>query len=238
MEPEQPEILRSMVPGDTMRSFDMRAVIQQIMDVDTFFELKAGWAKSYIVGLARLGGQTVGITANDNQEVGGASTVAACEKWQHLIKLCDQFRLPIIHFTDEPGFMVGEEHLGMLRAAHNAAMLGTKCTAPTATVLVRRLFGLGSLLHFGREAPLVLAWPTAKCGPMPAQAGIDVALKDLTGAERAQMIAKAEEQQDITPLAESFGMHELIDPAETRPRLLDWLALLQPLHHNTSVARL
>eukprot|EP00933_Yihiella_yeosuensis_P049987 TRINITY_DN47748_c0_g1_i1.p1 TRINITY_DN47748_c0_g1~~TRINITY_DN47748_c0_g1_i1.p1 ORF type:complete len:528 (-),score=96.20 TRINITY_DN47748_c0_g1_i1:144-1727(-) len=223
------ERLRTIVPADRQKSFAMREVLLATLDSGSFFELKRGMASSIIVGFGRLLGRVVGVVANDPMVRGGAMTALAAQKFRAFGELCERFHIPLIHFVDEPGFMVGEEDSGMLlhgaRAAHFAAL----CSVPTATVLIRRCFGVATYCHYGSVTPLVLAWPSSRAGPMPVQAGVEAAFKrQLQQAEDPEALRRyledeAEKRLSPWARAESFSLHDIIDPSDTRPRLCDWL---------------
>eukprot|EP00929_Paragymnodinium_shiwhaense_P049724 TRINITY_DN25058_c0_g1_i3.p1 TRINITY_DN25058_c0_g1~~TRINITY_DN25058_c0_g1_i3.p1 ORF type:complete len:630 (-),score=135.46 TRINITY_DN25058_c0_g1_i3:261-2150(-) len=237
--------LSGLVPTDRQRTFSMRSAIDMVVDEGSFFELKRGMARSLIVGFARLEGHVVGVLANDCTVQGGAMTALAAQKLKLFGEMCERFHIPLVHFVDEPGFMVGEEQEGTLlhgaRAAHFAAL----CKVPTASVLVRRCFGVASYCHFGSQAAFVLAWPSSVSGPMPVQAGVQAAFKrqleaaDDPEAMRRALEARMEVRVSVWPRAEAFGVHDLIDPADTRPRLCEWLESVQAiLQDNAFKARM
>ena len=155
---------------------------------------------------------------------------------RRFVELCETFHLPVITFVDEPGFMIGpdSEREGTLRAGASAVLAAAMCSVPWATVIVRKSMGLAAAAHFGPDA-YVLAWPSAEMGPLPVEGGVAVAFRrELAAAEdpaalREELEAKFAARQTPFARAEAFGVHDIIDPRDTRARLCQWLALVQPL---------
>src|SRR5262249_14338548 len=137
------EAILDVVPDSPRRAYDMHRVIQRLVDHGRFFELKPGWAKNLIVGLARLGGHSVGVVANQPLHLGGALDVNAADKAARFVTLCDAFNVPLVFLQDVPGFMVGSkvEREGIIR--HGAKMLYAvaEATVPKLTVIVRKAYG-------------------------------------------------------------------------------------------------
>lgn len=229
--------LAEAVPRSSRQPFNMRRVIQAIVDVQSddkssFFEMGAQFGPSLITGLARLNGHSVGVVANDCFYYAGAMTAAAARKMRRFADFCNSFHVPIISLVDEPGFMIGSasEQAGTIRegAAAIAAVLQSR--VPWACVQVHKAFGVAAQAHFGPK-PFVLAWPSAASGALPVEGGVAVAFaRDIAAAENPE--ARRKELEDMLaagqspfPRAEGFSVHELIDPRETRPRLINWLEL-------------
>ena len=226
--------LLNAVPKDRRQPFAMRAVIEAVLDRDgptsSFFELSRKFGPGLITGLARLAGQPVGVIGNDCMFYAGAMTAAGARKLRRFVDMCNSFHLPVISFVDEPGFMIGSasERAGTIREGTAAIAAVMQSRVPWASIQVHKSFGVAAQAHFGPQ-PLVLAWPSAASGALPVEGGVAVAF----GREIAQAEDPAARQKELEemlaasqspfPRAEGFSVHELIDPRETRPRLVDWL---------------
>ena len=228
--------LIEIVPRDRRKSFDMRAVLALVLDQETFFEFGAGYGHGQITGLARLDGQPVGVWANDGRHLAGAMTVNGALKARRFIELCETFHLPILSFVDEPGFMIGSkaERAATIRHGTNTVLTAAMSTVPWACVMARRSFGVAQAAHYGPNA-YVLAWPSAESGPLPIEGGVavayarEIAAAPDPGAKRRKLEEKFAAGNSPYPRAESFSVHELIDPRETRPMLVKWIERIQPL---------
>ena len=230
------EALISIVPRDRRKVFEMRVLIGHVLDRESFFEMGRGFGPGLIVGLARLAGQPVGIMANDCRFYAGAMTAAAAQKARRLMELCQTFHLPIVNFIDEPGFMIGleAEKAATIRHGTAAVLTAASCTVPWASVIVRKLFGVAGAAHFGPDA-YVLSWPSAERGALPVEGGVAVAFgREIAAAENPEERRRELEEafaagQSPFPRAESFSVHDLIDPRETRPALCGWVETIRPL---------
>ncbi len=230
------EGLLKILPRDRRRVYDMRQILALVLDRGSFFEMSRFYGAGLIVGLARLAGQPVGIFANDCTHYAGAMTAEGAQKLKRLITLCETFHLPIVTFVDEPGFMIGAEaeRAGTIRYGTETVMAVADCPLPWASVLVRRAFGVATYAHFAPGA-YVLAWPSAEYGALPVEGGVAVAFgREIAAAKdpqarRRELEAALANQQSIVPRAESFSVHDLIDPRDTRPLLCDWIERVQPL---------
>ena len=222
------EALLDIIPRNRKRGYDMRRLLRLIVDDGEFFEMTAGWGGSLITGLARLNGHVVGILANNNQVKAGAVTTEAAEKQVHFMELCDQFHIPLIYFVDVPGLMVGPiaEATGVIRRGMRALWMLNQLTVPIFNVNVRRCYGFGGAVtrRYGRT--ISLAWPSAEFGGMPVESGVDAAFSRLI-REAPDPEAKRKELEDSLsrltspfPVAEVLATEDLIDPRETRPRLI------------------
>ncbi|HEX7036737.1 MAG TPA: carboxyl transferase domain-containing protein [Pseudomonadales bacterium] len=231
MEPE----LAHAVPRDSNAPFDMRAIVEMVVDRDSFFEIGATFGPSQIAGLARLDGQPVGVLANDCRHYAGAMTAEAAQKYRRFVEMCDTFHLPIVNFVDQPGFMIGPdaERAGTIRFGMAAVAAAAQATVPWASIQVHKGFGVATAAHFGNEA-YVLAWPSVESGALPLEGGVAVAFhREIAAAEdpdakRREIEERLRANRSPFARAESFSVHELIDPRETRPRLCRWVEWIQP----------
>ena len=229
------EALLDIVPRERRRAFDMRRLVNMIVDQNSFFEMGKGYGRSQITGLARMRGQTVGVWANDGRHLAGSMTADGARKAERFIKLCETFHLPMIAFVDEPGFMIGSKAEKEATIRHGArTVLTTALTnIPWASIMVRRSFGVAQAAHYGPEA-YTLAWPSAESGPLPVEGGVAVAFhREIAAAEdpdakRRELEEQLAARQSPFPRGEALAVHELIDPRETRPMLCRWIDRVQP----------
>ena len=229
------EELASIIPRERRRAFKMRKLIQFIVDERSFFEMGAGWGRSQITGLARVDGVSVGVLANDCYHDGGSMTADGAAKIRRFIEMCDLFHLPVVSFVDEPGFMIGRaaEEAGKIRAGMNAMFAVLQSSVPWFACVVRRSYGVAQGIHLGPGATVV-AWPSAMSGALPVESGVALAFRREIeaapdpAARRAELEEEMARAQSVLPRSEEFGVHDLIDPRETRPRLSDWVREIQP----------
>jgi methylmalonyl-CoA decarboxylase subunit alpha len=229
------EQFKALLPTDRRHAYDMRKIINAIVDRDSFFEIGRQYGRGQVVGLARLAGQPVGIFANDTKHLAGSLTADGAQKVRRFVDLCGTFHLPVITLVDEPGFMIGPDAEKQATIRHGAAALTSVALSPVpwAAVLVRRSMGLANYAHIPTGA-LVVAWPSAESGALPVEGGVAIAFRreiaaasDPT-AKRAELEAQFAARQSPFRRAEAFGVHDLIHPHETRTRLSEWLDLVQP----------
>ena len=228
------EALLSIVPRERRRAFKMRKLIELVVDGRSFFEIGGGWGRSQITGLARVDGHPVGVLANDCHHDGGSMTADGAAKLRRFVELCDLFHLPIVSFVDEPGFMIGSaaEKAGTIRAGMNALFAVLQTTVPWFACVVRRSYGVAQGLHLGPNATVV-AWPSAISGALPVESGVALAFRREIeespdpDRRRAEFEDEMAEAQSVMPRAEEFGVHDLIDPRETRPLLCEWVESVQ-----------
>jgi len=229
------EALLSIVPRDVRRPFEMRKVIEGVVDAQSFFELAPKYGRGQIIGLARLNGLAVGVIANDCRHYAGAMTASGSQKAKRMMELCETFHLPIVNFLDEPGFMLGPdaEALGTIRYGMSAVAAAVQSTVPWATVAIHKAFGVASAAHFAPNT-YKLAWPSYELGALPVQGGVAVAFRrEIEASEdpeatRAELEAKLLAGRSPFPLMESFSLHELIDPRQTRLKLCQWTQWIEP----------
>ncbi len=230
------EELISIVPRDSRIPFDMREVIQRIMDLDTFFEIAQDYGHGQIIGLARLDGAVVGVIANDCTHFAGAMTAEGSQKAKRMMELCDTFHIPIVNLLDEPGFMIGPdaEQSAAIRYGMSAVAAAVQSTVPWATVAVHKSFGVASAAHFSPNT-YKLAWPSYEMGALPVQGGVavayhrEIAAADDPDAKRQELEERLMKGRSPFPMMESFAVHELIDPRLTRSKLCRWVNWVQPL---------
>ena len=230
------EALLSIVPKDGRIPFEMRDVIRHVVDEGSFFEVSPFFGLGQITGLARLNGAAVGIIANDCKHFAGAMTAEGSQKAQRMMELCDTFHLPIVNFLDEPGFMIGpdSEKAATIRHGMSAVAAAVQSTVPWATVAVHKSFGVASAAHFAPNT-YKLAWPSYEMGALPVEGGVAVAFhREIAAADnpeekRHELEQMLRKNRSPFPMMESFAVHELIDPRETRSKLCRWIDWIEPL---------
>ncbi len=227
--------LLDIVPRDSNAPFDMRAIIEMVMDLGSVFEIAPSYGPSQIAALARLNGQPVGVLGNDCNHAAGAMTAEAAQKYRRFVEMCDMFHIPVVNFVDQSGFMIGPEAelAGTIRYGMAAVAAAVQAQVPWASIQVHKGFGVATAAHFGDNA-YVLAWPSVESGALPLEGGVAVAFhREIAAAEDPEAKRKEIEdrlRQARSPFsrAESFSVHEMIDPRETRPVLCEWIDWIQP----------
>src|SRR5262249_19562953 len=223
------------LPDETRKPYNMYDVIKRVVDGGKFLDIKPRWAKAIITCLARIGGNSVGVVANNPKQMGGILTNDAADKAAHFIQICDAFNLPLVFLMDVPGFMVGSkvEHEGIIR--HGAKMLHAmaSATVPKLTVVVRKGYGAGYYVMAGRayEPDLLVAWPGAGIPVIGAEGMGGIAARKMFGQTppppevRAQIVAQIQKHIDIYRVAGWGLIDDVIDPRDTRPVLARALEL-------------
>ncbi len=222
--------LRDMMPADRRYVYDVRSVITQIVDSDSFLELSQAYGCAVITGFARIEGRAVGVIANDCRYLGGAVNAEADEKTAKFITLCDNFDIPIVSLCDSPGFMVGpasEEEAAVRRMAQ-LFIAGAKLTTPLVTIFLRKGYGLGAMAMAGGSfhKPIYSAsWPSGEFGGMGLEGAVRLGYKKeleavTEGEERDslfnQLVDKMYERGKATEAAAHLEIDAVIDPADTR----------------------
>jgi len=229
------EALLDLVPRERRRIYDARRLLDHVLDRGSFFELGRDAGRSQITGLARLDGQPVGVWANDPRFYAGSMTARGARKVRRFVDLCDTFHLPVVAFVDEPGFMIGAEaeRAATIRFGAEALFAVVQSSVPWMSVIVRKTYGVAAAAHFAPDAT-TLAWPSAEGGALPVEGGVAVAFRREIAsapdpeARRRELEERFAAARSPFPRAESFGVHDLIDPRDTRPRLCDWVEEIQP----------
>ena len=224
--------LETIVPSNRRRIYEMRKIIDGIVDSGSFFEMSRKFGPGQITGLARLAGHSIGIFASDPKHNAGSLTAAGAQKLRRFVDLCQTFHLPILTFIDEPGFMIGPDAEREATIRHGAAALISVAlsTVPWAAVQIRKSMGLANYAHRPSGA-YTLAWPSAESGALPVEGGVALAFRREIAAAPDPAAKRAELEDEFAALqspfrqAEAFGVHDLIHPHETRSRLEEWIEL-------------
>jgi acetyl-CoA carboxylase carboxyltransferase component len=222
--------LRGVVPDSSTGSYDVRRVAASVLDQDHYFlELRARWATQLVTGLGRLGGQAVGIVANQPQTMAGTLDIAASHKGARFVAFCDAFGLPIITLVDTPGFLPGKdiEWRGMIRHGAQLAFAYAEACVPRLCVVLRKAYGGAYIVMDSRTmgSDLCVAWPSAEVAVMGAKGAVQILHRR---ADPEEMAAREEEYAAnyLTPwVATERGLIDMvIDPAHTRRALTAALA--------------
>ena len=231
------EALLNIVPTDPNKPYEMRDIIKYIVDNGDFFEAHEHFARNILTGFARLNGQSIGIIANQPKILAGCLDIDASDKGARFIRFCDAFNIPILTLVDVPGFLPGtaQEYGGIIR--HGAKMLYaySEATVPKVTVVVRKSYGGAYLAMCGRDlgADQVIAWPTAEIAVMGSQGAANIIFKkEIEEAENPEQYRQKKideyQEQFSNPYAAAIRgyVDMIIDPRETRPRLITTFEML------------
>jgi methylmalonyl-CoA decarboxylase subunit alpha len=232
-EPASDVPIRDIVPADENKPFDMRALLDSLLDADSFLEVHKRWAKELIVGYARLDGRAVGVVANQPKFKGGVLFVDSADKAARFIQTCNAFNIPLLFLADVPGFMIGTqvERQGIIR--HGAKMISavSEATVPKLSVVVRKAYGAGLYAMAGPafSPDACVALPTAKVAVMGPSAAVNAVYYNQIQAiedpeERARRVAELQQEYaegvDILILASELVIDAVIQPEDLRAELV------------------
>ncbi len=233
------QILADVVPYETIRPYDVRRVIEQVVDTDSFMEVQAEFARNAVVGFARMKGEPVGLVCNQPKVMAGGLDIDSSDKIARFIRFCDSFNIPIITFEDVTGFFPGikQEHGGIIRHGAKILYAYSEATVPKMTVILRKAFG-GAYVALNSKsigADIVYAWPNAEIAVMGAARRCEyyfchekLQISDNPEAMRAEKIEEYREKFANPYVAASHGMvDDVIDPRETRIKLLQALDMMR-----------
>jgi propionyl-CoA carboxylase beta chain len=232
------EELNTIVPLDSNEPYSMHQVIEHVVDRGTFLELQPLWAGNAIVGLARMGGHSVGIVAQEPSVMAGVIDIDASDKIARFVRFCDCFNLPLVTFVDSPGFLpgVGQEHQGIIRHGAKVLYAYSEATVPKITVITRKAYG-GAYVVMGSKylgTDVTYAWPSAEVAVMGAEGAVnilyrqEIAAAEDPEAERARL-AEEYRQRFGSPYysAKAGYVDDVIEPRETRAKIITLLAALR-----------
>lgn len=232
------DALDTIVPDSPDKPYDMKEVINLIVDDGLFFEVHESYGANIVCGYARLGGHSVGIVANQPMVLAGVLDIKASEKAARFIRTCDSFNIPIVTFVDVPGYMPGtdQEHNGIIKSGAKLLYAYCEATVPKLTVTTRKAYGGAYCVMSSKHirGDLNLAWPTAEIAVMGPEGAVEIIYRrDLAEAEdpvaRKQQLAQEYRDAFANPyIAASRGfVDDIIEPHETRARLINGLEVLQ-----------
>ena len=228
--------LRQIVPHDTSKAYSMRAVLRSVLDSGTVFEIGRRWGQGAITALARLDGFPVAVIASNPAFLGGSWTADTAEKVKRHVGLAELFGLPVVHLVDNPGFMIGgaAERAATIRRGVEAMGAIYDASVPWATVILRKAYGVaGAAMSDHTRFQYRAAWPTGDWGSLPIDGGVEVAYQselaasDDPEAELAAIKARLAAVSSPFRTAERYGVEDIIDPAETRPFLTNFIQLVR-----------
>ncbi len=231
------EELNSIIPEDSNKAYDMKAIIQRVIDNGDFYEVQPYYAQNIITGFARINGESIGIIGNQPKIMAGCLDINASDKASRFIRTCDAFNIPILTFVDVPGFLPGtsQEYGGIIR--HGAKMLYaySEATVPKVTLITRKAYGGSYLAMCSKDlgADIVLAWPTAEIAVMGPQGAANIIFKNEIKKSENPDQTKKEKIEEYTSefatpykAAERGFVDDVIVPEETRIRLADAFNML------------
>jgi methylmalonyl-CoA decarboxylase subunit alpha len=232
------EELNSLVPLDPTLPYDMHEVIERVVDAGTFLEIKPLWACNAITGMARIGGHSVGVVAQEPNVMAGVIDIDASDKIARFVRMCDCYNIPIVTFVDSPGFLPGidQEHRGTIRHGAKILFAYSEATVPKVTVITRKAYGgayvVMSSKYLGTDVNL--AWPSAEIAVMGAEGAVNILYKRQIAAaenalaERKRLVEEYRRQFNNPYYAAKAGyVDDIIEPRETRPKIIASLAALR-----------
>jgi acetyl-CoA carboxylase carboxyltransferase component len=226
--------LDAAIPRDRRWPYEIRPILEAVLDRNTLFEIGRAWGRSVVTGLARLNGLPVAVIASDPGQMGGTWTAAASRKMARLVELAETFRLPVVHFVDVGGFTIGSqaEKAGTIRDGTRAIATIYQSTVPWCAVILRRAFGVaGAGMIDHTRFRYRVAWPSGDWGSLPVEGGIEAAFKAQIAAAPDPEAAKRAIRERLERLrspfrsAERFYVEEIIPPSETRRWLCEFADL-------------
>jgi acetyl-CoA carboxylase carboxyltransferase component len=231
------DALDRIIPEDPSKPYDMREVVRQIVDKGNFFEIHAEYAANIVVGFARLAGRSVGIVANQPAVMAGSLDIAASNKAARFVRFCDAFNIPLVTLVDVPGFIPGtaQEHGGIIRSGAKLLYAYCEATVPKVTVITRKAYGGAYIVMSSKHlrGDVNLAWPSTEIAVMGPEGAINIVFRrELESAKdpakrRGELIDEYREKFANPYVAASRGyIDDVIEPHETRPRLINALAML------------
>ena len=227
-------LLRSAIPENRLRSYDIRALIRTLVDTDSYLELRPAFASGMVTAFARIEGRPIGLIANDPRHLGGAIDADGADKASRFMQLCDAFDVPLVSLCDTPGFMVGPEaeKTGLVRHTTRMFVTAASLQIPVMSIVLRKGYGLGAMgMTAGSfHAPFFnVAWPTGEFGGMGLEGAVRLGYRNEianAGDEAAQkamfekLVAEQYEKGKALSMAVSLEIDAVIDPAETRSWVL------------------
>ncbi|CAN5776847.1 acyl-CoA carboxylase subunit beta [soil metagenome] len=230
--------LADFLPDDGDAPYDVVEVIDVVVDDGHFVEYHPHWARNLVCGFARLDGHVVGVVGNQPEVLGGVLDIESSEKGARFVRTCDAFNIPLVTFVDVPGYLpgVGQEHGGIIRHGAKLLYAYAEATVPCIQVITRKAYG-GAYVVMGSKsigADLAFAWPSAELAVMSPQGAVEILhRRDLAAAAhpaalRATLVAEYAESEANPWLAAERGyLDDVIDPAETRVKLVAGLEMLR-----------
>jgi acetyl-CoA carboxylase carboxyltransferase component len=235
-------LLRRAIPENRLRVYDIRALIEVMVDTGSFLELRSGFGRGMITALVRIEGRPMGLIANDPKLLGGAIDSDGATKAARFMQLCGAFELPILSLCDTPGFMVGPESEKTAPVRHGSRMfiVAAALTVPIFSIVVRKGYGLGAQAMTGGSFPaafFTIAWPTGEFGGMGLEGAVrlgyskELAAESDPVAQKAlydSLVAKSYERGKAVNVAQTVEIDAVIDPLASRDWILRGLKSMKP----------
>ncbi len=230
--------LDSIVPAESNQPYDIKDVIHRVVDDADFFEVHEHWARNLVVGFARMDGRPIGIVANQPAFLAGCLDINSSVKGARFVRFCDAFNIPILTFEDVPGFLPGteQEFGGIIRHGAKLLYAYAEATVPKITVITRKAYG-GAYCVMGSKhirTDINLAWPTAEIAVMGPEGAVNIVYRrELAGARDPEAMRRQKTEEFRERFANPFVAAErgyvddVIEPRETRPRVIGALRLLE-----------
>ena len=235
-EPTSSLNIEEIVPSDPRRPYDIRDIIRSVTDSSEFFEIMENFARNIVIGFGRIKGDTVGFVANQPKYLAGVLDCDSSDKAARFIRYCDSFNIPIVTLEDMPGYLPGvdQEYAGVIRHGAKLLYAYSEATVPKITVILRKAYGGGYIAMNSRHlgADFVFAWPTAEIAVMGPEGAANIVFrKEIAEAENPDEVRKQKIEEYKEKFANPFVaaakgyIDEVIEPAETRARLIHSLSL-------------
>ncbi len=230
--------LNAIIPRDPNMPYSMHEVVARVVDQGTFLELQPGWAQNAIIGLARIGGHSVGVVAQEPGIMAGVIDIDASDKIARFVRMCDCFNVPLVTFVDSPGFLpgVGQEHGGVIRHGAKVLFAYSESTVPKISIITRKAYGgayvVMSSKYLGTD--INYAWPSAEIAVMGAEGAVNILYRKQIAeaadpeAERQRLVEAYTRRYSNPYEAAGAGyIDDVIEPRETRPKIVAALAALR-----------
>ncbi|MEV0741827.1 acyl-CoA carboxylase subunit beta [Streptomyces sp. NPDC050549] len=233
--------LLDLVPVDGSQSYDVRGVVEELVDDGEYMEVHATWAPNLVCALARVDGHTVGVVANQPAAMAGVLDIRASEKGARFVQFCDAFNIPLVTLVDVPGFLPGvdQEHEGIIRRGAKLLYAYCNATVPRVSVVLRKAYGGAYIVMDSRSigADIALAWPTNEIAVMGAEGAANVVFRrEIAAADDPDAMRREKIDQYRSELvhpyyaAERGLVDDVVDPRETREAVAQSLAMLRAKH--------
>ncbi|MEK7814808.1 MAG: carboxyl transferase domain-containing protein, partial [Chloroflexota bacterium] len=231
--------LAQLVPDEPNRPYDMRDIIHRIVDDEEFMEVHQSFAPNVVVGFGRFNGRSAGLVGNQPMHLAGVLDIDASTKAARFVRFCDCFNIPLVTLVDVPGFLPGieQEYGGIIRHGAKLLYAYAEATVPKVSVITRKAYGGAYIVMSSKHlrGDINLAWPSAEIAVMGSEGAVNIIYREqIAGAQdqrdklRQELIADYQEKFTNPYVAASRGyIDDVIDPAETRPRIIQALEMLQ-----------
>jgi acetyl-CoA carboxylase carboxyltransferase component/biotin carboxyl carrier protein len=240
-------LLRRVIPEKRLRVYDIRELIDTLADVGSVLELRPKFGATMITALIRVEGRPMGVIANNPKVLGGAIDSDGSDKAARFLQICEAYDIPILSLSDTPGMMVGPEveKTALVRHCSRLFVIGANLTVPMFSVILRKSYGLGAIAMTGGShytSMFSVAWPTGEFGGMGLEGSVKLGYRNELAAiadpseRRAkfdEMVARAYEAGKAVNRATTFGIDDVIDPADTRRWIVGGLKSLPPVPKRT-----